>query len=108
MKRFWSFPAILLLFAAPAGAGDLTLFAGFQSPSGVTLSSGGQIISDPTDYGVLGVRYNGSGAFIGFEHTLAYSPNFVRREAWSALASSNPSWGSPDSRSGPTGPSAAV
>jgi hypothetical protein len=89
MKWFWSFPAIVLLFVPQAAAGDLTLFAGFQSPSRGTLSSGGQTISDPTDYGVLGVRYNGSGAFIGFEHTLAYSPNFVQREAWSALANSN-------------------
>lgn len=89
MKWIWSFPAILLLFAVPSEGGDLTLFAGLQSPSDVTLSSGGQTISDPTDYGVVGFRYNGSGAFVGFEHTLAYSPNFIRRQAWSALANSN-------------------
>lgn len=78
-----------------ASAGDLTLFGGFHHPGKVTLGSASMLpgtgaqITDPKDFGVFGVRLNTSGTHLGFENTLAYSPNFVDSNAWAILQSSN-------------------
>lgn len=88
-KWFWCFPTFLVLAASPVRAGDLTLFGGIQSPGNITLSEGGNQVTNPTRFGVVGIRYNSSPAFFGFEHTLAYSPDFIDPEAYGLLVGSN-------------------
>jgi hypothetical protein len=101
--------AFLLLAAVPAHAGDFTLFGGFHHPGQVTLGSVGTLpgtgaqITDPKDFGVFGVRYNNSASFIGFENTLAYSPNFVSSDAFAIIQSSNLIIGVPSLRIRPYG-----
>jgi opacity protein-like surface antigen len=70
--------AILLAFgAAPAGATDLTLFGGAQSPGPFTLQTTGSTFTvNPRNFGVFGVRAS-VGTIIGSEQTFAYSPNFI-------------------------------
>lgn len=111
MRRRCVLSAVCILLAViglpvQASAGDLTLFGGFHHPGKITLGSvdllpaTGAQITDPKDFGVFGVRVNTSGAHLGFEHSLAYSPNFVDSDAWAVLQSSNliigvPAWISP-------------
>ena len=101
--------SLMVVAAIPAHAGDLTLFGGFHHPGQVTLGSVGTLpgtgsqITDPKDFGVFGVRVNTSGSFIGFENTLAYSPNFVDSDAFAVLQSSNLLIGVPSLRVRPYG-----
>lgn len=87
--------SLLFLLALPAAAQDVTLFGGFQHPGPVTLGSAGGLIgtgaqiTDPKDFGLFGVRFNSAGSFIGFEHTLAYSPNFISSDAFAVIQSSD-------------------
>jgi hypothetical protein len=107
-KRIGCFLALLVLAAAPArAAGDLTIFGGFHHPGEITLGSIGTLpfgqITDPKDFGVFGVRYNNSRSFVGFENTLAYSPNFVDSDAFAFIQSSNLIIGVPALRVRPYG-----
>ncbi len=88
MKHFCCFLVLILLIPAPAFADDLTLFGGFNHPGTVDLASvedvGGDVIAtltDPKDFGVFGARLYRTNAPLGFEHTIAYSPNFLDSEA---------------------------
>jgi hypothetical protein len=98
----------------PAHAGDLTLFDGFHHPGKVTLSSAGTLpgtavlITDPKDFGVFGVRFNTSNSFVGFENTLAYSPNFVDSDAFAVIQGSNLIIGVPELRICPMGRQALI
>lgn len=105
------FSVLVLVVSAPADAGDLTLFGGFHHPGKVTLGSVNQLpgtgaaITDPKDFGVFGVRINTGGSLLGFENTLAFSPNFVSSDAWALIQSSNiligiPTWVSPYATAG--------
>jgi hypothetical protein len=100
---------VLLFATVPARAGDLTVFGGFHHPGRVNLSSAGELpgtivqLTDPKDFGVFGVRFNTSDAFIGFEHTLAYSPNFLDSDAFAIIPNSNLIIGVPALRIRPYG-----
>ena len=80
----------------PALANDVTLFGGFQHPGKVTLRSavsGGvsgasQIIDNPIDVGVFGIRF-AHGRIVGAEHTLAYAPNFIDSQTKVVIYNSN-------------------
>jgi len=84
MKRLGCFAAIFLFLSVSAEATDLTLFGGFQNPGKITLreapsqgiSTAGQILDDPINVGMFGVRV-GYGGVIGGETTFAYAPNFL-------------------------------
>jgi len=96
MKKYLlCFLMFLVAGASPLGAGDLTLFGGFQHPGAITLGSVGSVpgtagqITDPRDFGVFGLRINRSRSMIGLEHTLAYSPSFIDSQAHAFIQSSN-------------------
>ena len=73
-----------MCLSVPALANDFTLFGGFQNPGKITLrsavSSGtttaGQIIANPINVGLFGIRV-AHGRVFGAEHTLAYASNFI-------------------------------
>jgi hypothetical protein len=94
MKTLGCFLLLAALCAAapePALAGDITLFGGFQHPGNLTLSAAGSstpALTDPANVGVFGVRYK-HGGFIGFEHSLAYAPNFIDSQSKAFLFNSN-------------------
>jgi hypothetical protein len=87
----------VVLFPGKAHAQDFTVFGGFQHPGGINLlptagSIGGaigQAITDPKDFGVFGARLYRSSAPLGFEHTIAYSPNFIESDASALIYSTN-------------------
>ena len=88
MKHFCCFLLLLLVIQAPAFAGDLTLFGGFHHPGKINLGTVegvgvdvGATLTDPKDFGVFGARLYRTNAPIGFEHTIAYSPNFLSSDA---------------------------
>ena len=89
---------LLLLFStAPAHGGDLTLFGGFNHPGNITLGqisesvsgNAGQLLTDTKDFGVFGARLYRSNAPVGFEHTLAFSPNFIDSRASALIYNTN-------------------
>lgn len=94
MKNLGRFLAVFVLLCVPAMAedNDLTLFGGVQFPGKITLSSASsgasQIISDPVNVGVFGLRY-GRGKLFGHEETFAYTPNFLSSDSKSILLNSN-------------------
>ena len=49
----------------------------------------GQILTDAKDFGVFGARLYRSNAPVGFEHTLAFSPNFVDSRASALIYNTN-------------------
>jgi hypothetical protein len=88
----------ILVLSAPAFAQDrdLTLFGGIQLPGRVTLSNAPstgqsgvtQIINDPANVGVFGVRF-GTGGVLGNESTFAYAPNFLDSNSKAVILNSN-------------------
>jgi len=88
----------LLCFAVPALAqsNDITFFAGAQFPGSINLRnalstgvSGTQdILSDPTNSGVFGLRI-GHGRVFGGEHTLAFTSKFLDSDSKSFIYNSN-------------------
>ena len=98
MRYFPGFLTMALFgFAGSLNAQDFTVFGGFQHPGTLTLSSGvggvdnaaGQAREDPKDFGIFGVRLHRSGAPLGLEHTIAYSPNFIDSDGNAFLYSAN-------------------
>ena len=109
MRYFPGFLTVALLgFAGSLNAQDFTVFGGFQHPGTLTLSSGvggvGSAIGvpslsspgdltgfqiDPKDFGIFGARLYRSGAPLGLEHTIAYSPNFIDSDGNVFLYSAN-------------------
>ena len=94
MKNLGRFLAVVVLFCVPALAADndLTLFGGAQFPGKITLSGSTsgvtQILSDPKNVGVFGVRFAHAKVF-GHEETFAYTPNFLDSNSKSFIMSSN-------------------
>ena len=94
MKTLGRYFFVFCLLSAPAFAQnrDVTLFGGVQMPGKITLSSGQagaeQIITDPSNIGVFGLRYGG-GAVIGHEETIAYTPNFLNGNSNALFLNSN-------------------
>jgi hypothetical protein len=88
----------LVLFAVPALAqnNDITLFAGAQFPGSITLrsapgtavSGATDILSDPLNAGLFGLRI-GHGRVWGGEHTLAYTSKFLDGNSKSFIYNSN-------------------
>src|SRR5262249_41078449 len=80
----------------PAMANDLTIFGGFQHPGKITLQGAvssavpttTQIISDPINVGVFGIRVS-HGKVWGGEHTIAYTPNFIDSKSKAVIYNSN-------------------
>ena len=81
---------VLLAFTGTAPAADISLFVGAEIPGSVEH----QDIKMPLDNGsVFGLRYGNSFLrYLGLEHTLAYSPDFMfpsRNDCGSAEAPNN-------------------
>jgi hypothetical protein len=94
MKNLGWFLTVFVMLSAPAFAEDryLTLFGGAQFPGKITVSgtgSGvGQIIADPLNVGVFGIRYSKVKVF-GHEETFAYTPKFLDGNSKSIILNSN-------------------
>ena len=94
MKNLGRFLAVFVLLCVPAFAADndLTIFGGVQFPGKITLSQATStvpdIINDPINVGVFGIRYGRAGVF-GHEETFAYTPNFLNSNSKSILLNSN-------------------
>src|SRR5437867_2485656 len=74
-----TFITVLLLLGSSLSsatliAGDVTIYTGFQNPGKLTVDN---IVRDTKLGAVVGGRISG-GKVIGFEQTLAYSPNFLQ------------------------------
>lgn len=85
MKRSSLQAVVLCLFlwgicSRESPAADITLFTGVQNPGKLTINN---VVRDTKLGGVFGARFSG-GQVIGFEQTLAFSPNFLesRRRAF--------------------------
>ena len=98
MKTLGRYFLLLCLLSAPAYAQerDFTLFGGVQMPGKITLGTAGsvgqsgaqQIITDPANVGVFGVRFGGGEVF-GHEQTFAYAPNFLDSNSKALILNSN-------------------
>jgi opacity protein-like surface antigen len=94
MKNLGRFLVVFVLLCVPAFAADndFTIFGGVQFPGKITLnqatSSIPNIISDPINVGVFGIRYGRAGVF-GHEETFAYTPNFLSSTSKSIILNSN-------------------
>ncbi|MSO22317.1 MAG: hypothetical protein EXQ58_03490 [Acidobacteria bacterium] len=78
MKRSSLQAVVLFLFlegicSRESIAADITLFSGVQNPGKLTVNN---VVRDTKLGGVLGVRFSG-GQVVGFEQTLAFSPNLL-------------------------------
>ena len=90
MKRSSLQPVVLCLFllgicTQASLAADITLFTGVQNPGKLTINN---VVRDTKLGGVFGARFSG-GQVIGFEQTLAYSPNFLESSRRAFTAQSN-------------------
>ena len=98
MKTIARLITALVLFSVPAFSQgkDFTIFAGLQIPGKITLTNAAstgtsgatQIITDPKNAGTYGIRF-GHGKFVGGEHTVAYSSNFMAGKADALILNSN-------------------
>jgi hypothetical protein len=92
MKSIGRFLIVFVLLSVPVFAADVTLFAGGQSPSKITLSrvtSGTtDTLSDPMNAGLFGLRFGG-GRVWGHEETIAYAPNFLESSSKAIFLNSN-------------------
>ena len=75
-------------------AADVTLFSGVQNPGKLTVNN---VVRDTKLGGVFGARFSG-GRVIGFEQTLAFSPNFLESSRRSFITQSNLLIGVPAAR----------
>ena len=83
--------------AGTANAQDFTIFAGVHHPGSLTLANTfgtvtyatEQLFNDPKDFGFFGARLYRSNAPWGFEHTIAFSPNFVSTDANALIYNTN-------------------
>jgi len=94
MKSLGRFLLVFLLLCIPAFADnrDITLFVGGQFPGKVTLSEvtqgTTQTIADPTNAGLIGLRY-GRARVWGHEETIAYTSKFLDSNSKSLILNSN-------------------
>jgi hypothetical protein len=99
MKRLLLRPVVLNLLLVgictqASLAADITLFTGVQNPGKLTIDN---VVRDTKLGGVFGGRFSG-GQVIGFEQTLAYSPNFLESGLHAFNAQSNLHVGIPAGR----------
>lgn len=90
MKRSSLQAFVLCLFLAgicsqEGLAADVTLFSGVQNPGKLTINN---VVGDTKLGGVFGARFSG-GQVIGFEQTLAFSPNFLESSRRAFTTQSN-------------------
>jgi hypothetical protein len=92
MKLIGCFLLAFVFLSLPAFAEDVTLFAGFQHPGKINLSSTTgtttQVLTSPTNVGDFGIRFGTSKA-VGSEHTLAFAPNFLSSDTKAIIYNSN-------------------
>ena len=75
-KQFLFLMALLLAGSSSVSASDLTVYAGGLVPGKITLDNARTALDGSP---VVGLRFaNNIARVIGFEHTLAYSPDFLR------------------------------
>jgi hypothetical protein len=95
MKKFGCFLLVLfaLTISASAYGADLTFYGGLQHQGKITLTSAGtaatSFVFDPKNFGVVGMRVGLGGSVIGYEHTIAYSPNFIDSDSKALILNSN-------------------
>lgn len=95
MIRYTYACLLLIVFgwSSSLHASDLTVFVGYQNPGRITLRSGGQAaldaLTNPRNFGVVGVRVGHGPQLIGFEHTLAKSVNFIDSNSTAVIYNSN-------------------
>ncbi len=78
MRQLVLLMAILIGWAGSAHGSDLTVYAGGLVPGKITLSNARASLDGSP---VVGLRFASNFArVIGFEHTLAYSPDFLKPE----------------------------
>jgi hypothetical protein len=95
MKKTGCSVLVLMMMSISAHAADLTVFSGVQHVGKVSLStpgnSGGaasQILTNPFNSGTFGIRAS-SGAVVGHEETIEYSPNFIDSSSKAFILASN-------------------
>lgn len=94
MKNIGRFLAVFILLSLPALADDrdLTVFIGGQFPGSVSLTdvqSGVETtLTNPTDSGLIGIRYGRAKVF-GHEETFAYTSKFLDNKSNSIILSGN-------------------
>jgi opacity protein-like surface antigen len=98
MRYFRCFLLVALVaIAGKANAQDFTVFGGFHHPGAINLlpsvggvtGAAGQLLTEPKTFGVFGARLYRSGAPLGLEHTIAFSPNFVESDANALIYNTN-------------------
>ena len=82
------------IFPQESLAADITLFTGVQNPGKLTIDN---VVRNTKLGGVLGARLS-SGQVIGFEQTVAFSPNFLESNRRAFTAQSNLHVGIPAGR----------
>jgi hypothetical protein len=85
---------LVAIFASASFAADITLFTGVQNPGKLTIDN---VVRDTKLGGVFGARFS-AGQVIGFEQTLAFSPNFLESGLRAFNAQSNLHVGIPAGR----------
>src|SRR5438093_8542706 len=82
-KQFLFLMGLLIAGSNSANASDLTVYAGGLVPGKITLNNARTALDGSP---VVGLRFaNNFARVIGFEHTLAYSPDFLRPEGSSTI-----------------------
>jgi opacity protein-like surface antigen len=87
------FVVLFVLLSVPAFAADVTLFGGMQHEGKLTLNCSNcgsvtQVLKNPFNSGVVGIRV-GSGGALGHEETLAFAPNFIDSKSKAVILNSN-------------------
>ena len=85
LQRIFLYLFLLPVCTQASLAADITLFTGVQNPGELTINN---VVRDTKLGGVFGARFSG-GQVIGFEQTLAYSPNFLESSRQAFTAQSN-------------------
>ena len=85
LQRIFLYLFLLGVCTQASLAADITLFTGVQNPGELTINN---VVRDTKLGGVFGARFSG-GQVIGFEQTLAYSPNFLESSRQAFTAQSN-------------------
>src|SRR4026209_918702 len=82
LQRVFLYVFLFVVCPQASLAADITLFTGVQNPGELRINN---VVRDTKLGGVFGARVSG-GQIIGFEQTLAYSPNFLEsiRQAFTA------------------------
>lgn len=94
LNRVVLFFVLVGMRAQGSRAADITLYTGVQNPGKLTINN---LVTDTKLGGVFGARFGG-GRVIGFEQTLAFSPNFLESGRRAFTTQSNLQVGIPAGR----------